>query len=155
MTKYLYFQISDYLTVFSIILAVVFFHYQNLKTKQHRCLDEVINRLDIITDIAVSSCSTLPYTRSEGEYEFNSKILRESIKKFKSTAPTTIFLENEFCELSKECLELLEYIEMNTPVESPDNIVLNPNGTMTNKLSTTIMVHLLANKIVSRIYKLL
>lgn len=146
---------SDYLTVFSIILAVIFFHYQNLKTKQHRCLDEVINRLDIITTIALNSCNTFPYARSQGEYEFNSQILLKSIDNFKSNAPTLFFKKHEFDILSRECTELLEYIEMHTPVESPDNIEINSVGDMINKLPTTLKVHMLANKIVSRIYKLL
>lgn len=146
---------SDYLTVFSIALAVIFFHYQNLKTKQHRCLDEVVSRLDVITNIALNSCNTRPYSRSQGEYEFNSKILRKSIDNFKSNAPTTLLKKHEFDHLLRECLELLEYIEMHTPVESPQNIQIGSNGEMIDKLSTTITVHMLANKIVSRIYKLL
>lgn len=146
---------SDYLTVFSIALAVIFFHFQNLKTKQHRCLDEVVNRLDVITTIALNSCNKHPYSRSQGEYDFNSKILRKSIDNFKSNAPTLLLKKHEFDTLSRECIELLEYIEMHTPVESPENIETDTDGKMINKLHTTIKVHMLANKIVSRIYKLL
>lgn len=144
-----------FLTLSSLWLAITFFHYQNLKGKQHRCLDEVIRRLDIINDITIKACNTTPYSRSQGEYDFNSKILMKSIDQFKSSAPILCCNSKDHEILRQQCVELLEYIEINTPVESPENITLNSNGNMENKLETTLMVHQLANKVVTSIYSLL
>lgn len=116
---------SLFIAIVTLLATSLFFYHQNCKTKQHLCLDEIINRLELITSLVKASFnSTERHYEIYSEFTFQSELLRYSIEKFNNSEPfsgiRSLSKKNNAREgeLITQLNQLIEYIDFNTPVES-------------------------------------
>jgi hypothetical protein len=118
--------------IITLLATSLFFYHQNCKTKQHLCLDEIIKRLELINSLVKSSFSPAD-RRYElySEFTFQAELLRYGIEKFNTSEPYSTIKSLSKTNRDQEALlvtklvELVEYIEMKTPIESPSNFDTN------------------------------
>lgn len=144
-------------TLIPLLFAIAFFHHQNAKSKQHRCIDEIVNRLDNLNELVVNSCYTVPYTPSNGEYQFNKLILTQTVDKFIKCAPFPFIALSgvDFTALKADCSNLFEFIELKTPIESPSNIQLNSQNMMVDRDEIIFIMYIRSSEIIAKLYKLI
>lgn len=116
----------------TLLATSLFFYHQNCKTKQHLCLDEIINRLELINLLVKSSFSPVDrHYELYSEFTFQAELLKYSIEKFNNSEPysaiRSLSKKNRTQErlLVTKLIELVEYIEMKTPIESSSNFDAN------------------------------
>lgn len=118
--------------IITLLATSLFFYHQNCKTKQHLCLDEIINRLELINLLVKSSFSPVDrHYELYSEFTFQAELLKYSIEKFNNSEPysaiRSLSKKNRTQErlLVTKLIELVEYIEMETPIESSSNFDAN------------------------------
>lgn len=115
--------------IITLLATWLFFYHQNCKTKQHLCLDEIIDRLELIIALVKSSFDpTARHYEIYSGFSFHSILLKYSIEKFNKSEPYNVirfFRKKKESILIEELNNLIEYIDLNTPIESPSNYDLN------------------------------
>lgn len=116
----------------TLLATSLFFYHQNCKNKQHLCLDEIIKRLELINLLVKSSFSPADrHYELYSEFTFQAELLRYSIEKFNTSEPYSAIRSlskknsNQEKILVTKFIELVEYIEMKTPIESSSNFDTN------------------------------
>lgn len=145
--------------IITLLATWLFFYHQNCKTKQHLCLDEIIDRLELIIDLVKSSFDpTVRHYEIYSGFHFHSRLLRYSIEKFNKSEPYNIakfFRKKEESILIKELIDLIEYIDLNTPVEAPSNYDLNNTEELNKVKSILNNINVSATLIIKNAYDLL
>lgn len=121
-----------FVAIVTLLATILFFYHQNCKTKQHLCLDEMINRLEIITSLVKSSFNpTERHYEIYSEFTFQSELLRYSIEKFNKSEPYSAIRSLSKKNRNRENLlitklnQLIEYIDLETPIEAPSSFNIN------------------------------
>lgn len=121
-----------FVAVVTLLASWLFFYHQNFKSKQQLCLNEIINRLELI--IALVKTSFNPTDRHYeiySEFTFHSVLLKYNIEKFNKSEPyitlKSVSKKNRdsVIIITDQLNDLIEYIDFNTPVESPTAYDIN------------------------------
>lgn len=124
--------IGLFVAIIALLASCIFFYHQNFKSKQQLCLNEIINRLELI--IALVKTSFNPTDRHYeiySEFTFHSVLLKYNIEKFNKSEPYIILKSvskknrDSVITITQELVDLIEYIDFNTPVENPTTYDIN------------------------------
>lgn len=148
--------------IITLLTTSLFFYHQNCKTKQHLCLDEIINRMELINSLVKSSFSPVDrHYELYSEFTFQAKLLQYSIEKFNNSEPysaiRSLFKKNRDKErlLVTKLNELIEYIEMKTPIESSLNFDTNSENEVEKITIILEKVNVSSTFIIKEAYKML
>lgn len=150
------------IAVISLAATCLFFYHQNCKTKQHLCLNEIINRLELITSLVKSSYNPtgLHYEIYSG-FTFHSELLKYGVEKFIQSQPYH-FLEFVFVEnkqknqkIINDLQALVEYIDLYTPIESPSNHNVNDADEQQKIFTTLTAINTASTIIIKSAYDML
>lgn len=150
------------IAIVSLAATCLFFYHQNCKTKQHLCLNEIINRLELIIGLVKSSYNPtgLHYEIYSG-FAFHSELAKYGVEKFVQSQPYNflelIFVKNKKAnqKIIDDLTKLIEYIDFNTPVESPSNHDVNNINEQQKIIAILNHINAFSNSIIKSAYNML
>lgn len=150
------------IAIVSLTATCLFFYHQNCKTKQHLCLNEIINRLELIINLVKSSYNPtgLHYEIYSG-FAFHSELVKYGVEKFIQSQPyhflELIFVKNKKAnqKIIDDLTELIEYIDLYTPVESPSNHNVHDADEQQKIIAVLNDINASSNSIIKSAYNML
>lgn len=147
-------MLSTALTLGSIITAVLVFHHQSIKQRQYALLTDIVQRITLMNDIAITPDGAANYAR----FSAHKRIVIASAQKFFDCHTWWRWRKNHIKKRNAilgDITSWVEYIEINTPIEQSVRIHLSPtviSPALSQKTINTLYTK--SSEIINQLYQL-